>query len=129
MGSDMKQGYERFLVVGRALAKVVAAQCLENGEWLEILQLSLQSECEMKRANIGSHDRLRRHMYAFAFKREMAELQAITRPLPNTDVPHREPAWMQHVSDPVSYEEYIQQWDSVVGGMEQGGESSLGYDA
>ena len=62
-------------------------------------------------------------MYALAFKREVARLQARPRHMNHLSEQHEEPPRMHHGSNPVSYEDYNQQWDSRVGAMEHGGEA------
>ena len=51
-----------------------------------VLLLSLQSECSAAKAEMASHEQLRRSMYAFAFKREMYALQVIHQPTQNLGI-------------------------------------------
>jgi len=63
-------------------------------------------------------------MYAFAFKREVALLQVQRPPISLGSYRQNEvPPQMRHGSDPVPYEEYIQQWDAMVGGIEHRGDA------
>ena len=81
-------------------------------------------------------------MYAFAFKREVSALQVTTQPTQNIGIYQQtatgqgiEPRLptlrtldqqevtprLHHGSNPMPYDEYVLQWDALVGGMEQGG--------
>jgi len=76
-------------------------------------------------------------MYAFALKRRVALLQVQRQPITTSLGTNQTislgsyrqnevPPHMRHDSDPVPYEEYIQRWDTMVRGMEQGGDAVVG---
>ena len=59
----------------------VHLQVHERGDRDEVLRFSLQSECSAAKAEVASHEQLRRQMSAFAFKREISPLQVIHQPI------------------------------------------------
>jgi len=86
-------------------------------------------------------------MYAFAFKREMSALQVTVQPIQNIGIyqhtttgqgiaPRLQPLRTlgqqevtprsHHGSNPMPYDEYVLQWDALVGGMEQGDDTLRG---
>ena len=112
--------------------------------------LSLQSECAAIKAAIALHEELRRQMYVFAFKRDVPSLQTQHQPTQNLGIYQQTttgqgtthqlhslrlngqqevPPRTHRFSNPMPYEEYIQQWDALVGGMEQGGDALGGFRA
>ena len=64
----------------------VHLQTHKRGDRVGILLLSLQSECSAAKAEVASHEQLKRCMYAFAFKREMAALQVLRQPTQNLGI-------------------------------------------
>ena len=122
MVAQAKTHHKQIGFMGYEIKQRVQLQVQEEQGRNRVLQLSLQSECSAARADLASHEQLRRRMYTFAFKREISALQATCQ----TTGSYQSSNPMPYSSNPMSYDEYVLHWDALVGGMEPGGEVSGG---
>ena len=142
--AQAKKNYKPIGLLRYEIKQRVQLQIHEQEDRDGVLLLSLQSECSAAKAAIASHEQLRRSMYTLAFKREVSVLQVIHHPTQNIGIYQQttigqgiaprlqtlRPLGQQevtprshHGSNPMPYDEYVLQWDALVGGMEQGGDA------
>ena len=108
--------------MGNEISQRVQLQVQEEQGRNSVLQWSLQSECSAARADLASHEQLRRRMYTFAFKREISAVQVTCQ----TASSYQSSNPMPYSSNPMPYDAYVLHWDALGGGMQPGREVSGG---
>ena len=141
--AQAKTQHKQIGLLGYEIKQRVQLQLQEKWGRDGVLLISLQSECSAVKADMASHEQLRRSMYAFAFKREMSALQVARQTIQDIGT-YQQSTTVQgiaprlqtlrtlglqevnprshHGSNPMPYDEYVSQWDTLVGGMEQSGD-------